>query len=71
MPAQLRFVDQRIFGGLFVTDLIPTDDGGPGGLVSHPVPLIAEEAAHIARDPLDPAFSFDLFYPGCGDAKRG
>ncbi|KNH15871.1 formamidopyrimidine-DNA glycosylase [Arthrobacter sp. ZBG10] len=62
MPAQLRFVDQRIFGGLFVTALIPTDDGGPGGLSATPVPLIAEEAAHIARDPLDPAFSFPLFY---------
>jgi formamidopyrimidine-DNA glycosylase len=32
MPRQLRFVDQRIFGGLFVTSLVPTDDGGPGGL---------------------------------------
>jgi formamidopyrimidine-DNA glycosylase len=62
MPEQLRFVDQRIFGGLFVTALVPTDDGGPGGLAELPLPLIAEEAAHIARDPLDPAFSFDLFY---------
>ena len=62
MPEQLRFVDQRIFGGLFVTSLVPTDDGGPGGLAELPLPLIAEEAAHIARDPLDPTFSFDLFY---------
>ena len=62
MPEQLRFVDQRIFGGLFVTAMVPTDDGGPGGLAESPLPLIAEEAAHIARDPLDPAFSFDLFY---------
>jgi formamidopyrimidine-DNA glycosylase len=62
MPEQLRFVDQRIFGGLFVTSLVPTDDGGPGGLAESPLPLIAEEASHIARDPLDPAFSFDLFY---------
>ncbi|MET3142027.1 UNVERIFIED_ORG: formamidopyrimidine-DNA glycosylase [Arthrobacter sp. UYEF2] len=62
MPEQLRFVDQRIFGGLFVTGMIPTDDGGPGGQSESPVALIAEEASHIARDPLDPAFSFDLFY---------
>ncbi|MDQ0868956.1 formamidopyrimidine-DNA glycosylase [Arthrobacter sp. V1I9] len=62
MPEQLRFVDQRVFGGLFVTAMVPTDDGGPGGLAESPLPLIAEEAAHIARDPLDPAFSFDLFY---------
>ena len=62
MPEQLRFVDQRIFGGLFLTTLIPTPDGGPGGLAETPLPLIAEEASHIARDPLDPHFSFDLFY---------
>jgi formamidopyrimidine-DNA glycosylase len=62
MPEQLRFVDQRIFGGLFLTSLIPTDDGGPGGLAETPLPLIAEEASHIARDPLDPHFSFDAFY---------
>ncbi|WLQ06444.1 bifunctional DNA-formamidopyrimidine glycosylase/DNA-(apurinic or apyrimidinic site) lyase [Arthrobacter oryzae] len=62
MPEQLRFVDQRIFGGLFVTSLVPTSDGGPGGLGELPSPVIAEEAAHIARDPLDPNFSFDTFY---------
>lgn len=62
MPEELRFVDQRIFGGLFVTSLIPTDDGGPGGLAEEPLPMIAEEASHIARDPLDPHFSFDGFY---------
>ena len=62
MPEQLRFVDQRIFGGLFLTSLVPTDDGGPGGLAETPLPLIAEEASHIARDPLDPHFSFDVFY---------
>ena len=38
---ELRFVDQRTFGGLAVVDLV---DGVP-------VPV-----AHIARDPLDPAF---------------
>jgi formamidopyrimidine-DNA glycosylase len=62
MPEQLRFVDQRIFGGLFLTSLVPTPDGGPGGLAETPLPLIAGEASHIARDPLDPHFSFDLFY---------
>ncbi|MFC9771221.1 MULTISPECIES: bifunctional DNA-formamidopyrimidine glycosylase/DNA-(apurinic or apyrimidinic site) lyase [unclassified Pseudarthrobacter] len=71
MPAQLRFVDQRIFGGLFVTALVPTDDGGPGGLAESPLPLIAEEASHIARDPLDPAFSFDLFYQRLRGRKTG
>jgi formamidopyrimidine-DNA glycosylase len=71
MPEQLRFVDQRIFGGLFVTSLIPTADGGPGGLGEVPAPLIAEEASHIARDPLDPHFSFDSFYRRLRIRKTG
>lgn len=71
VPEQLRFVDQRIFGGLFVTSLIPTDDGGPGGLAESPLPLIAEEASHIARDPLDPSFSFALFYRRLRKRKTG
>ncbi|MCQ1950578.1 bifunctional DNA-formamidopyrimidine glycosylase/DNA-(apurinic or apyrimidinic site) lyase [Arthrobacter sp. zg-Y859] len=62
MPDELRFVDQRIFGGVFLTDLIPTPDGAPGGLSETGLPFVAAEAAHIARDPLDPAFSFDEFY---------
>lgn len=62
LPGELRFVDQRIFGGLFVTSMIPTPDGLPGGLGEHPAPLVPIEAAHIARDPLDPAFSFEEFY---------
>jgi formamidopyrimidine-DNA glycosylase len=57
LPAELRFVDQRIFGGLAVVPLVPTADGGPGGFGARPLPLIAADAAHIARDPLDPAFS--------------
>lgn len=71
MPEQLRFVDQRIFGGLFLTSLIPTSDGGPGGLAETPLPLIAEEASHIARDPLDPYFSFDEFYRRLRTRKTG
>lgn len=43
---ELRFVDQRTFGGLAVADLV---EDGEGGLVPTPV-------AHIARDPLDPLF---------------
>ncbi|MBG6190626.1 formamidopyrimidine-DNA glycosylase [Arthrobacter sp. CAN_A212] len=62
LPRELRFVDQRIFGGLFVTSMIPTADGHAGGLGESPLPLIPVEAAHIARDPLDPAFSFADFY---------
>jgi formamidopyrimidine-DNA glycosylase len=43
---ELRFVDQRTFGGLLVV---------PGG---EPVPPLL---AHIARDPLDPEFDDELF----------
>ena len=43
---ELRFVDQRTFGGLHVDGLV---DDGQGGLVPSTV-------AHIARDPLDPLF---------------
>jgi formamidopyrimidine-DNA glycosylase len=43
---ELRFVDQRTFGGLALDDLVDDDAGGA-------VPVTV---AHIARDPLDPAF---------------
>jgi len=43
---ELRFVDQRMFGGLSVST------GGAG---------LPAEIAHIARDPLDPAFDDDEF----------
>ncbi|TSE01056.1 bifunctional DNA-formamidopyrimidine glycosylase/DNA-(apurinic or apyrimidinic site) lyase [Skermania sp. ID1734] len=42
---QLRFVDQRTFGGWALAPLI--DDGGTA---------VPEPVAHIARDPLDPHF---------------
>lgn len=42
---ELRFVDQRTFGGLSLEDLVEVD----GATVPRPV-------AHIGRDPMDPAF---------------
>ncbi|MGQ0844542.1 MAG: bifunctional DNA-formamidopyrimidine glycosylase/DNA-(apurinic or apyrimidinic site) lyase [Sporichthyaceae bacterium] len=50
---ELRFVDQRTFGGVSVEALV--DSGG----TSVPAPV-----AHIARDPLDPAFDPDAFVAG-------
>ena len=50
---ELRFVDQRTFGGLVIDELVPTPDN-PGEMV----PSLIE---HIARDPLDPAFDEDGF----------
>ncbi|QUQ71456.1 bifunctional DNA-formamidopyrimidine glycosylase/DNA-(apurinic or apyrimidinic site) lyase [Kutzneria sp. CA-103260] len=45
---ELRFVDQRTFGGLAMADLVEVDGA------ALPVPV-----AHIARDPMDPAFDPD------------
>lgn len=69
-PKELRFVDQRIFGGMFVTGMVPTSDGLPGGL-GDDAPLIAAEAAHIARDPLDPSFSAAAFGAALKRRKTG
>lgn len=71
LPQELRFVDQRIFGGLFVASMMSTLDGHPGGLGESPLPLIPVEASHIARDPLDPAFSFDDFFSKLRRRKTG
>jgi formamidopyrimidine-DNA glycosylase len=47
----LRFVDQRTFGGLSLHETVPGDpDGLPGPL------------AHIARDPIDPGFDDAAFH---------
>ena len=64
LPAghELRFVDQRMFGGLSIVPLVPTPDGlpaGAGGAADggEPVPSAAwipPPVVHIARDPLDP-----------------
>jgi formamidopyrimidine-DNA glycosylase len=52
---ELRFVDQRMFGGVWLSAL-PGRSGanGSGGDVP-------EEFAHIARDPIDPLFDDDAF----------
>ena len=53
---ELRFVDQRTFGGLLV---VPDGDPVP--------PLLA----HIARDPLDPAFDDEAFVAGLRRRRTG
>jgi formamidopyrimidine-DNA glycosylase len=45
---ELRFVDQRTFGGLMLDTLVPT--------VDRPDERVPQQIAHIARDPLDPHF---------------
>jgi formamidopyrimidine-DNA glycosylase len=58
---ELRFVDQRMFGGMSVVPLVATPDGGPGGrggpdptTWTPSGPWLPPQVAHIARDPLDP-----------------
>jgi formamidopyrimidine-DNA glycosylase len=48
---ELRFVDQRTFGGLLLDRLVPTAAGDS----------VPAAVAHIARDPLDPAFDERAF----------
>ncbi|GAB2548484.1 bifunctional DNA-formamidopyrimidine glycosylase/DNA-(apurinic or apyrimidinic site) lyase [Nocardia heshunensis] len=45
---ELRFIDQRTFGGWMLSDLVEVDGT-----------WVPESAAHIARDPLDPRFDAD------------
>lgn len=52
----LRFVDQRMFGGVTAVDLVATADGLPGGCGLRSAPTLPSQVAHIARDPLDPHF---------------
>src|SRR5699024_6607570 len=54
--SELRFVDQRMFGGLSVSE--------------HGAPL-PEEIAHIAPDPLDPLFDDDLFVDRIRSRRTG
>ena len=53
---ELRFVDQRTFGGLFVV---------AGGAE------LPSTIAHIARDPVDPAFDDEAFVEGVRRRKTG
>jgi len=54
------FSDQRTFGSLAVDQLVPTADGAAGGWGTD-APQVPSQVAHIARDPLDPAFSDGRF----------
>ena len=56
----VAFADQRIFGSLALDPLRSTRDGQPGGR-GDVAALVPEHVAHIARDPLDPAFDDDRF----------
>jgi len=50
---ELRFVDQRTFGGMTVDELVPPVDAADPVSLDEFVPAAIR---HIARDPIDPAF---------------
>ena len=50
---ELRFVDQRTFGGVLLDQLVAATD--------RPVERLPGQIAHIARDPLDPHFDDAVF----------
>ncbi|HEX2074813.1 MAG TPA: bifunctional DNA-formamidopyrimidine glycosylase/DNA-(apurinic or apyrimidinic site) lyase [Geodermatophilus sp.] len=54
---ELRFVDQRTFGGLAVEDVVGGDGAGGEAAGTH----LPRRLAHIAIDPLDPAFDEAAF----------
>lgn len=56
---RLLFVDQRIFGGMFLSPLVPDVPAAAGEASLAEVPecfLVPEAVKHIARDPLDEFF---------------
>ena len=56
---RLLFVDQRIFGGMFLSPLVPDVPAAAGEMAPGEVPerfLVPEAVKHIARDPLDEFF---------------
>ena len=56
---RLLFVDQRIFGGMFLSPLVPDVPAAAGEASLGEVPerfLVPEAVKHIARDPLDEFF---------------
>jgi len=71
----LHFVDQRIFGGMAIDSMQPTLDGSPAGFAGTAAgdwsSLIPTQVAHIARDPIDPAFSADAFLLALSRKKTG
>jgi formamidopyrimidine-DNA glycosylase len=57
---RLDFADQRLFGSLAIDRFISTADGRSGGSGSE-LAAVPGQAAHVARDPLDPAFDEAVF----------
>ena len=59
---EMRFVDQRLFGGMQIDDLVDTGGNSPAGYFpeGEGSSLIPTSVSHIARDLLDPNFDAGL-----------
>jgi formamidopyrimidine-DNA glycosylase len=76
---ELRFIDQRMFGGLAVVPMVKTADGLPGGLggtadfgaPAEGEAMVPVPVAHIARDALDPDLDIDLLAAKLRRRKTG
>ena len=69
-PLRVDFVDQRIFGSMAIDRLLPSPDGHAAGFGSDAA-LIPSQVAHIARDPLDPAFCDLRFFDALAKRRTG
>ncbi|WP_419819151.1 bifunctional DNA-formamidopyrimidine glycosylase/DNA-(apurinic or apyrimidinic site) lyase [Glaciibacter flavus] len=71
----VNFVDQRIFGGMAVDAMAPAADGFTAGYAGAAHGdwdvLIPSQVAHIARDPLDPAFDDATFIARLRSTRSG
>ncbi len=72
---RVDFVDQRTFGSLAIDRLVPTADGHvagfSAGVTGEWARRIPTQVAHIARDPLDPAFSDAAFVAALARRSSG
>ncbi len=59
---ELWFVDQRIFGGMFLDGFVQTPDGNPAGQAELDETVLPSQVAHIARDPLDEHFDTEALF---------
>lgn len=66
MPNQLRFVDQRIFGGMQISPLLVQPPQ-----LQHPSGAVPAAAAHIAPDPLEPVVDAEWLYQALRRRRTG
>ena len=60
---ELRFVDQRIFGGMFLSDVVSDIPASASLSGAEEIPeefLVPQAVQHIGRDPVDPYFDLSL-----------